>query len=237
MASLKTLSVLALSAALANAHGHVSQIVADGVTYVGAIPHSVDPASPGWPANNQDNGFVEPAAFSSPDIVCHKGATASAAYAKVAAGGTVTVTWNTWPESHLGPVIDYLARCEPDCASANKASLSFAKIQESGLSGGTWAVDTLMANGNKWDIKIPSNVAPGKYVLRHEIIALHSGGQANGAQAYPQCINLEITGSGSVTPQGEPATAFYTPTDPGILFDLYKPDLVYPIPGPDLWRV
>ena len=236
----KTLTVLGL-AALASAHGHVQTIIADGAEFPGAIPSGADPSNVGWAAENQDNGFVEPAAFSSADIICHKGAVASANAAPVAAGGSVTLNWNTWPESHKGPVIDYIARCEPDCASADKASLSFVKIAESGLidgaeGPGTWASDELMANGNSWTVEIPSSLAPGNYVLRHEIIALHSAGNANGAQAYPQCINLEVTGSGSSTPSGEPATSFYTAEDPGILFNLYESDLQYTIPGPAVWQ-
>ncbi|KAL2108134.1 hypothetical protein VUR80DRAFT_4252 [Thermomyces stellatus] len=239
MAAMKTLSLAAL-AAVASAHGHVESIIADGQEYPGAVPHGADPANVGWPAQNQDNGFVEPSSFSSPDIICHKGATASENAATVAAGGSVTLNWNTWPESHHGPVIDYIARCDPDCASVDKTTLSFAKIAEAGLidgttGPGTWASDELIADGNSWTVTIPENLAPGNYVLRHEIIALHSAGNENGAQAYPQCVNLEVTGSGSATPEGVPATEFYTPTDPGILFNLYQENLEYTIPGPALW--
>ncbi|PKS12555.1 hypothetical protein jhhlp_000763 [Lomentospora prolificans] len=237
--SLKAATILSL-AAIVSAHGHVQTIIADGVEYPGAVPGNVPADSPGWTAQNLDNGFVEPNSFSNPDIICHKSATAPSASAKVAAGGTVTLVWNTWPESHHGPVIDYLASCGGDCASADKTSLSFAKIAESGLiSGsnpGTWASDELMANGNSWTVTIPSSVAPGNYVLRHEIIALHSAGQPNGAQAYPQCINLEVTSGGSSTPSGEAATSFYTAEDPGILFNLYQAFDSYPIPGPSVWQ-
>lgn len=239
MAAIKTLSLAAL-AAVASAHGHVETIIADGQEFPGAIPSGADPSNIGWAAQNQDNGFVAPDAFSSPDIICHKGAVASSNAAPVAAGGSVTLQWNTWPESHHGPVIDYIARCEPDCASADKSSLSFVKIAESGLidgaqGPGTWASDELMANGNAWTVTIPSDLAPGNYVLRHEIIALHSAGNEGGAQAYPQCVNLEVTGGGSSSPSGVSATEFYTPSDPGILFNLYEADLQYTIPGPALW--
>lgn len=239
MAAMKTLSVLALSA-LASAHGHVESIIVDGAEFPGAIPSGADEANIGWAAENQDNGFVEPSSFGSEDIICHKGATASANAAPVAAGGSVTLNWNTWPESHKGPVIDYIAKCDPDCASADKASLAFAKIAEAGVvdgaeAPGTWATDDLMADGNSWTVTIPESLAPGNYVLRHEIIALHSAGQAGGAQSYPQCINLEVTGSGSASPEGVPATEFYTEDDPGILFDLYTAPIEYTIPGPALW--
>jgi cellulase len=41
-------------------------------------------------------------------------------------------------------------------------------------------------NGFSWNVKVPSSLAPGSYVLRHEIIGLHSAGNPNGAQNYPQ---------------------------------------------------
>jgi len=42
----------------------------------------------------------------------------------------------------------------------------------------------LQANNNTWTMTIPSGLN-GNYVLRHEILALHSAGQQNGAQNYP----------------------------------------------------
>lgn len=36
----------------------------------------------------------------------------------VAAGSTVSLRWTLWPESHVGPVITYMARCANDnCAT------------------------------------------------------------------------------------------------------------------------
>lgn len=37
--------------------------------------------------------------------------------ATVAAGGTVTVVWNTWPVGHYGPVLNYMAKCNGECSS------------------------------------------------------------------------------------------------------------------------
>ncbi|KAL1952703.1 hypothetical protein VTO42DRAFT_4425 [Malbranchea cinnamomea] len=235
---LSTASLLAL-ASYAAAHGYVSSIQAGGQTYPGADPHNPNPESPGWQAENTDLGFVEPSAFSTPAIACHKNARAPPAHATVQAGSTIKLTWNTWPESHHGPVLDYIAPCNGDCSSASAGSLNFVKIAEKGLISGSnpgfWAADELIQNGNSWEVTIPANLAPGKYVLRHEIIALHSAGNPNGAQAYPQCINLEVTGGGSATPSGQPATSFYSPNDPGILFNLYQSFDSYPIPGPAVW--
>ncbi|KAM0425786.1 hypothetical protein ACHAPT_009036 [Fusarium lateritium] len=227
-----------LLAGAANAHGHVkSIIVAGGETYTGGLPWNAPADAVGWSAQNQDNGFVAPDAFGSADIICHKGGKPASNAATVAAGDTLTLAWDTWPESHKGPVIEYLAPVSGDFASVNKESLQWTKISEKGLVSGSnpgnWAADELIANGFSWAVTIPKNLKPGNYVLRHEIIALHSGGQPNGAQAYPQCINLKVTGSGSGSLQGSGAfTSFYTAEDPGILFNLYESFSSYPIPGP-----
>jgi hypothetical protein len=100
---------------------------------------------------------------------------------------------------------------------------------------GTWITDTLIAQDFTIDFKIPSGLAPGNYVLRHEIIALHDR-VSNGTQNYPQCLNLKVGGSGSkALPVGIPATEFYNYNDPGILFNLYASATSYPYPGPAVW--
>lgn len=83
---------------------------------------------------------------------------------------------------------------------------------------------------------IPKNLKAGNYVLRHEIIALHGASSDNGAQLYPQCLNIKVSGSGSVAPAGGVAgTSLYKRTDPGILFNVYNNPTSYTIPGPALW--
>jgi hypothetical protein len=93
-----------------------------------------------------------------------------------------------------------------------------------------------MRNGNTWKVTIPSDIAPGNYVLRHEIIALHGAGSPNGAQLYPQCINFEVSGGGSARPSGTVGTSLYRANDPGILFNIYGNPTSYPIPGPRLYK-
>lgn len=226
---------------------------------------STKPQRAGWFALNQDNGFVSPDAFGTTDIACHKSATAGTTEIPVTAGSTVTLTWNTWPESHHGPVIDYLAKCSGACTSAKAGDLSFFKIQQSGLVDGStppgkWGTDTLMANGLKWNVKIPSTIAAGSYVLRHELIGLHSAGSQNGAQNYPQvsplhsspptlvrdrvcwqdnttddgkqCINFKVASSGTANPAGTKGNALYKATDPGILINIYQKLTSYIVPGP-----
>ncbi|KAM0247195.1 hypothetical protein ACHAP5_004277 [Fusarium lateritium] len=230
--------LVAFLAGSVSAHGHVKTVVAGGKEYTGGLPHSAPADAVGWAASNQDNGFVSPDAFSTADIICHKSAKPVKNAVSVAAGDVVTLKWDTWPESHHGPVTEYLAPVSGEFASINKSSLKWTKIAEKGLKSGSnpgdWASDDLIRDGFAWKFTVPKNLKAGNYVLRHEIIGLHSAGQANGAQAYPQCINLKVTGSGSKALNGGDFTKFYTPTDPGILFNLYQQFSSYDIPGPDV---
>lgn len=102
----------------------------------------------------------------------------------VTAGSTVKVEWHhvsraqkggddPIASSHKGPIISYLAKVSDAGSVTNVASLDWFKIQEEGLNGGVWAVDKLVAAGTgEWDVKIPSNIPNGDYLLRNEIIAL-----------------------------------------------------------------
>lgn len=236
-------TLLAITSRVA-AHGYVASITVSGTSYPGGNPANVyttpAPKVAGWAANNLDNGFVAPDEYQNPDIICHKNATPGQAYVPVKPGDTVGLVWNTWPDSHHGPVIDYLASCNGACTTVDKTKLSFAKIDATGLiSGsnpGTWATDQLIANKFTWNFKVPTSLKAGNYVLRHEIIALHSASNADGAQNYPQCINLQVSGgSGTAVPSGEAATSFYKETDPGIEFNLYTSFSSYQMPGPAVW--
>jgi hypothetical protein len=150
----------------------------------------------------------------------------------------VQLFWNTWPPGHKGPVLDYLAPCaNNNCSTVDKTALKFAKIDQVGLksgpSPGTWGTDDLVANNNSWTVTIPSSLKAGAYVLRHEIVSLHASRSDNGAQNYPQCVNLLVSGSGSKVPSnGASPTTFYKRTDPGVLIDIYNNLNSYTIPGP-----
>ncbi|KAF0645788.1 hypothetical protein FPSE5266_00619 [Fusarium pseudograminearum] len=243
MSSFITKTVLAalVAAAGVRAHGHVESITVGGTEYEGLNPGAAAFENPrkelaAWFATNTDNGFVEPSAFGDADIICHRGAENAVKSAKVKAGEKITIKWDTWPESHKGPVIDYLASCgSGGCAKVDKTSLKFFKIAEAGMtSGGKFASDDLIAAGNTWEVTVPTSIKAGNYVLRHEIIALHAAGQKNGAQNYPQCFNLEVESDGTAEPAGVAGTSLYTDSEKGIVFDLYNNPTSYPIPGPKM---
>jgi AA9 family protein len=89
----------------------------------------------------------------------------------------------------------------------------------------------LLQNNLTWHVRIPLDIAPGNYVLRHEMIALHAAGNKDGAQNYPFCFSLAISGDGSKNPDGVLATNLYKNDHPGILFDLFRKYSTYSIPG------
>ncbi|KAK5070341.1 hypothetical protein LTR64_000011 [Lithohypha guttulata] len=240
---MRALAISLTTISPAAAHGYVQGIVAEGQYYQGYRPNfqwqQSTPQVAGWSDPlNIDNGYVSD--YTSPDIICHLGATPGQTYVTVEAGDTVTLQWTPWPTAHLGPILTYLANCNGECTNVAKTDLLFNKIDEVGLiqggsSPGQWAVNELLANNNSWTVTIPSQVAPGNYVLRNEIIALQEAQTLGRAQNYPQCINLKVTGTGTNTLSGgTQATQMYRQTDPGLFIDIYQALSNYTIPGPQL---
>jgi hypothetical protein len=71
--------------------------------------------------------------------------------------------------------------------------------------------------------------------LRVEQIALHMAMQANRAQFYLSCSQIQITGGGNGTPG--PLVALpgaYQSNDPGIHINAIQPEAYRP-PGPAVW--
>lgn len=121
------------------------------------------------------------------------------------------------------------------------------------MSGGVWAVDKFYsAKTGKWSVrdtsvasfvnrvlanmaeqvKIPSNIPSGDYLMRGEIIALHSAGSYPGAQLYMGCVQIRVTGgSGSVPASTVRFPGAYKSTDPGITVNIYSGIQTYTIPG------
>ena len=102
---------------LASAHGYVSTVTVQDKVSPGAdpvwfyYPDDSRPQTAGWDALNQDLGFVSPSAFGTADIACHKSATPGKLSIDANPGDSITFQWSTWPESHKGPIINYIAPC------------------------------------------------------------------------------------------------------------------------------
>ncbi|CAE6417645.1 unnamed protein product, partial [Rhizoctonia solani] len=104
-----------------------------------------------------------------------------------------------------------------------------------------WGSDRLAAQGAKWTVKIPASIAPGEYILRHEILGLHVAQAVGGAQFYPHCVQIKLTGSGTKSlPTGVALPGAYVATDPGILTQLWwfstsNATASYTAPGGGVW--
>lgn len=47
-----------------------------------------------------------------------------------------------------------------------------------------------------------ADIAPGDYLLRAEVLALHVASSINQAQFYVSCYQITVSGTGSATPSG-----------------------------------
>lgn len=247
---------------LTTAHSHIAYVLINGLLYPGYDPKG-DVPNPdnvvGWSTSVSDDGFVPPSNYSTTDIICHRDGAPVKGHAPVRAGDKIHLQWNGWPESHHGPVLSYLAECGPaspngtddGCASVDKTKLSFFKIDNSSPAfvgegdgpPGDWATDVLISHNNSWLLEVPPTLKPGPYVLRHELIALHYANKPDGAQNYPQCLNLWVmppNGSNITTGavanigegQGVSAQTLYKEDDPGVEINIYENMTTYAIPGP-----
>ncbi|KAI1644615.1 glycoside hydrolase family 61 protein [Daldinia loculata] len=223
------------------AHSFVSNININRLSYDGFRPTEPDdhPFAIGWSTTAFDQGYVNQTGYRTEEIICHRGAKNAKNHAPVSAGDIVHIQWNGWPESHKGPVLDYLASCGNSCETVDKDALRFFKINQVGLIDGSkalglWGSDQLIANNNSWMVEIPRQIQPGFYILRTEIISLHNASHEIGAQNYPQCINLQITSDGTELPSGILGEELYDPDDPSMHLDIYDGVSTYRIPGPTL---
>ncbi|KAF2262284.1 endoglucanase B [Lojkania enalia] len=182
---------------------------------------------------------------------------------KVAPGDNLTFDWHhdfrsgsddVIAESHHGPSLIYIS---PDPPTEN----SFVKLWHEGLyeestfpSPGKWSTTSDIAkNGGHMNIRIPADLKAGHYLIRAEMIAFHEGevsflkNPIRGAQFYPNCVQIEVTGDGTVElPEGVSFPGAYSYDDPGIVYDIYCSTdtkktrttactTTYPIPGPTVW--
>ncbi|CAE7197463.1 unnamed protein product [Rhizoctonia solani] len=240
---LAALSLLLATATTVLGHGYVSQVTTSGGTYTGYLPYQ-DPYTTPAPQRVIRNGPVED--LSLIDVQCNGwsaggvvGSAPAPVLATAAAGTKITFKWTEWPDSHVGPVITYMARAPSDITKWNPGtSAVWFKVAEQGLVNGKWAAtDILKANNWVYSFTIPASLAPGQYIVRHELIALHAAWAYPGVQVYPSCLQINLTGSGSSTGPSSKVSfpGAYTASTPGIVYDAYKGLATYPIPGPAVW--
>jgi len=219
------------------AHGFVYRVTINGQLYMGNIPNGnpnasiIRQISKVDPVKGANNTFLN----------CGQDAQPASLVASANPGDLLTFDWrggdlSHWPHN-TGPLMNYLTSCgNTTCDQYDPQDSEWFKISEIGTqSNGSWVQQELM-NGFTVNTTLPTDIKPGQYILRHEIIALHLATTLGGAEFYPACIQLNIGGNGTGVPTSDDLVTFpggYSDNDPGIfdpnVFDTSAP---YTFPGP-----
>ncbi|KAF9469883.1 glycosyl hydrolase family 61-domain-containing protein [Collybia nuda] len=211
-------------------HGFVHSVIVGGREYPGwnpfSDPYSVPPAKIVRKVLN--DGFID---SEDADLPCHHGGNdGTGAIADVNAGSQVTLRWSYWPADHQGPVSTYMASCNGDCATFLAGNGKWFKLDAEGYDSSTrqWATDRLRANNNSWSSTIPAQLAPGQYLIRNEIIALHS----IIPQFYPSCSQINVSGTGTSQPHENELVSIPGLYNNAIWPNIYGNFSSFTIPGP-----
>ncbi|KAK7048363.1 glycosyl hydrolase family 61-domain-containing protein [Favolaschia claudopus] len=230
--------LLFLCPSLVVAHGWVGSISIAGTVYQGPPLGTSDPAH----VIRQVDTNSPVTSVSDPNLSCGPHAQPASDIADANPGDLIGVDWvsTAGPWFHnVGPMLTYLANCgSAPCSQFDASNAMWFKIQQVGRdASGAWAQASLN-NGAPAMLKLPSNLAPGNYLLRHEIIALQNGVSQGGAEFYASCSQLHVGGSGSGVPTSSDLVKIpgaYSAVDPGILVDVYSnTDAPYIFPGPPI---
>ncbi|KAH9931329.1 glycosyl hydrolase family 61-domain-containing protein [Fomitopsis serialis] len=237
----KTFVLPLLAALRVSAHGYVSRVVIDGVVYAGNEPNDNTGSSPIRmistidPVKGANNLYLN----------CGQEAQAAAITAPAKPGSSVTFQWSgapgggdNWPHN-VGPLMTYMTQCTTtNCAAFDSSSAEWFKIDELGMNSSNAWFQGYLTQGDSYTVTLPTSIKSGGYLIRHELIALHQAVSIGGAEFYPSCTQVLISGSGDGTPSSGEMCTFpggYSDTDPGIYVpDIYNGGLDYVFPGPNL---
>lgn len=189
--------------------------------------------------------------FKSPAIVCNtNGGNAVPSFVTAKAGDTLSFRWHLFDPknlneevlnpNHKGAILTYIA----PFTKSNGVGPIWSKFAQDGFDG-EWATTKMIANGGEVKVSLPKSLAAGQYLIRQELLALHQAdfrcddpnNPGRGAESYPSCIQIEVTGSGDAVPdQNFDFNKGYTCGTPGLFFNIYVPFDKYIFPGPPVWK-
>ncbi|KIJ24777.1 lytic polysaccharide monooxygenase [Sphaerobolus stellatus SS14] len=230
-------------------HGWVAQLVIDGKSYPGndpfipqnAVPSPIRLVNSSDPVRGAQNPFMG----------CGLQAKPAALIADANPGSKVDFHWLTdipdklWIHM-IGPAITYMAKCDTSCDTFNSNNAKWFKVDQQAQPNprnlSHWIAEDVH-NGAPVTVTLPKNVAPGGYLLRHELIGLHSplpGGL--GPEYYPSCSQINIASNSNPTVNPSQTVSFpgaYTGNEPGITLNVFvNPNIKpYDFPGPALSNV
>ncbi|KAK4099557.1 lytic polysaccharide monooxygenase [Parathielavia hyrcaniae] len=192
--------------------------------------------------------------FQSADIACHDlGGVAAPNFVKAAAGDRLAFRWFHYnPEdpgdvidaSHKGAILTYIAKYAA-ASPSNGTGPVWSKLDEQGFEGGEWATIKLISNGGKaGEVTLPKALAPDKYLIRQELLALHRADgnpkddPTRAAESYPSCMQFDVSGSGNAVPDQNfdfNKGYSYDGAATGLVFNIHIPFDKYTPPGPKVW--
>ncbi|TFK96548.1 glycoside hydrolase [Pterulicium gracile] len=234
---MRTFLPLLAAAGVAHAHFTMQYIWVNGVDQGKNVGIRVPP----------NNNPVED--VSSPNIACNvNGATGVAQTISVPSGAEISFEWHQHDQrtgedpisgGHKGPVQVYIAKAPSTAQSFSGSGSVWTKIYQAGITNASsqqWASDVVNANGGKHSVRLPTSLPAGEYLLRAEMIALHTASSYPGAQFYIGCAQIKIASGGSADPAKVSLPGAYSGSDPGIKINIYYPAISnYPAPGPAVW--
>ncbi|KAJ6460076.1 glycoside hydrolase [Mycena vitilis] len=215
----------------AAAHGYITNVTINSTVYRGNVLAQSDQTpflSIIWQKFSNDpvvsTGTPD---LTSTDLICGHKATRAAKSAPVAAGDAISIAYysdynpdsSKWPHA-VGPVMIYLADCGAmTCDKFDVTKAQWFKIDEQGKNKtGDWPAQYALSVGSSLALTIPSNLNPGNYILRHEIVSLERS-SANITEFYPNCFDLIVSGTGNGRPTTKETVRFpgaYKATDTDI---------------------
>ncbi|KAJ3545580.1 hypothetical protein NM688_g5608 [Phlebia brevispora] len=140
------------------AHGYLSQVVIDGQAYKGNVPNNY--------------------AFDSPIRLIDDSAAKGTLVAAANPGSNVTFAWvsgegTNWPH-YMGPLMTYMAPCTgTTCDQFDASQAQWFKIDQAGQKpGSSDYFQHDFYEGQTYSLTLPQNIAPGDYLVRHEVCCL-----------------------------------------------------------------
>ncbi|OLN87565.1 putative endo-beta-1,4-glucanase D 11 [Colletotrichum chlorophyti] len=228
-----------LSATLASAHTIFSSLEVGGVNHgIGGgvrVPSYNGPIEDVTSNSLACNGPPNPTTPTSKIITVQAGQNVTAVW-RYMLSSTGSAPADVMDSSHKGPTIAYLKKVD-NAATDSGIGSGWFKIQQDGFSNGVWGTEKVINGQGRHNIKIPECIAPGQYLLRAEMIALHGAGSYPGAQFYMECAQLNIVGgTGTKTPSTVSFPGAYKGSDKGVTISIWWPPVTnYEIPGPALF--
>jgi hypothetical protein len=244
---MKSIATVAFSFAailpLVAAHGFIQDMKVDGKLFKSSPPNGQQ-----TPSAIRQVSSIEPIkGAKNPDINCGPSAKPASLSADAMPGSKLEFNWrggdgSNWPHN-IGPMFTYLTSCgNVTCDKFDPSNATWFKLEESGKkpNSAQWVQQDLK-DGGVATMTLPSDLAPGNYIARHEIIALHLGTQMGGAEFYAGCAQLRVGGNETGVPDPNQLVQLpgaYTDSDPGIFTpDVFNSGFNYVFPGPPVAKL